>query len=148
MRPWFVVSTLAFAGVHAQQSVVSNIPSSCSTPCTVLGSLASTDPATLCTEGVRSNLQRCLDCITTIGGNAITPNLVTSGQMAANAFTSACGSASFKVDSILVHSAAHPTPTVWSGPTPPSGNKNGASPMAACGVSGLAFVWGVSMLLI
>lgn len=75
MRPWFLVSTLALAGVHgkqcflfyfsaqlfldirvpscisiihfrravplAQQSLVSNIPPSCNTPCTVLGSLAS-----------------------------------------------------------------------------------------------------------
>ena len=63
------------------------------------------------------------------------------------AFTSACESASFKVDPILVQNLANPTPTVLAGPTS-GGNRNGAPPMAACGISGLAFVWGVTMLLL
>jgi len=150
MRSWFMVSTLALAGAHAQQSVVLNIPPVCSTLCTVLGSLGGTDPSTLCTKGVRGDLQGCLNCILMIGGKAITPNLMTSGQRAANAFASACGNASFKVDPIFVQSPvnpANPAPTVLSEPTP-SGNKNGASLVAACGVSGLAFVWSVTMLLL
>ena len=115
--------------------------------------------------GVRDDLQRCLNCILAIGGNAINPNLVTSGQRAADgtsglvyilglctdtklpAFTTACENASFKVERILVQNPTNATPTVLSGPIP-SGNRNGASPVAACRVSGLAFIWGVTMLLL
>jgi len=141
MRPWFIVSTLALAGVRAQQNPVSKVPSSCSTICAVLSSLGSADPVTMCSGDVRDNLQRCMNCIVIIGGNSITPDLMASGQGAANAFTTACGSASFKLDPILVQNPGRPT-------TAAGGKKNGVSRVAAVEVSGLAFVWGVTMLLL
>ena len=56
------------------------------------------------------------------------------------AFTQACGNASFKLDPILVQKSPNPTK--------PGENKNGGSRVAAIGVSGLAFVWGVIIFLL